>query len=161
MANSTSTGTRTDTSPERTGLRRPSVLAWVRLVRVYHKIGRAAAEQLRTYNLSMGQFDVLATVGASGGLTQQELADRLLVTKGNVCQLLDRMERDGLIVRCSKGRANRVWLTEKGRALYREAVPAHEDLIHAQMAGLSHEEQAELHALLRSLDHALPVGRGA
>lgn len=156
MANPTSAGTRTDAALGRTGLRRPSVLAWVRLVRVYNRIGRAAAEQLRAYSLSMGQFDVLATVGASGGLTQQELADRLLVTKGNVCQLLDRMERDGLLVRCSEGRANRIWLTEKGRAVYSEAVPAHEDFIHAQLAGLSREEQAELHALLRDLDRALP-----
>jgi DNA-binding MarR family transcriptional regulator len=156
MANPTPTGTRPDAPPGRTGLRRPSVLAWVRLLRVYHKIGRAAAEQLRAYGLSMGQFDVLSAVGASGGLTQQELADKLLVTKGNVCQLLDRMERDGLLVRCSEGRANRIWLTEKGRAVYSEAVPAHEDFIHAQLAHIPPREQAELHALLRDLDRALP-----
>jgi DNA-binding PadR family transcriptional regulator len=45
-------------------------------------------------------------VGRARGLSQQDLAATLLVTKGNVTQLLDRMQRDGLIVRCQEGRTN-------------------------------------------------------
>jgi DNA-binding MarR family transcriptional regulator len=45
--------------------------------------------------LNNAQFDVLAHVGAVEGMTQQELADSILVTKGNVALLLDRVEGRG------------------------------------------------------------------
>src|SRR5829696_2797974 len=108
---------------ENTQFRQPAVLAWLRLVRVYHKVGRAMTDHLRCKGLSMAQFDVLAHVGAAEGRTQQELADSLLVSKGNVCQLLDRMQDAGLIARRQEGRANRLYLTDAGRALYEDVVP--------------------------------------
>lgn len=132
------------------------VLSWLRLVRVYQKISRATADHLQEWGLSAAQFDVLAHVGAAEGLVQQELADKLLVTKGNVCQLLDRMEHAGLITRRQDGRANRLFLTERGRALYDEVVPTQEALIATQFVALPVDEQAILLRLLRQLDHALP-----
>jgi DNA-binding MarR family transcriptional regulator len=83
------------------------------------------------------------------------LAARLLVTKGNVTQLLDRMQRDGLIVRCQEGRTNCLFLTEKGRRLFDTVVPAQEGFIAARFASLSGQEQRQLLKLLRTLDHTL------
>ena len=137
------------------GLRRPSVLAWMRLARVYQKVDRASAEHLRRYGLSVAQFDVIARVGAGEGCTQQELADSLLVTKGNVCQLLDRMERAHLILRRQEGRVNRLFLTEEGRRLFEKTVPLQEELIARSFCSLAQEEQETLLNLLRKLDHAL------
>ena len=127
----------------------------MRLVRVFQKVDRAAAEQLRTSGLSIAQFDLLAQVGSGEGMTQQELAERLLVTKGNVCQLLDRMEQSGLLIRRQDGRANRLFLTPAGRALFTAVVPDHERLIAEQFAHLSTDELSRLLGLLRKLDHAL------
>jgi DNA-binding MarR family transcriptional regulator len=110
---------------------------------------------LKGWDLSGAQFDVLAHVGASEGMTQQELADSLLVTKGNVCQLLDKLEGRGLISRRQEGRANRLFLTEAGRRVFDEVVPAHEAVIADQFSLLSEEEQALLHELLRKFDWAL------
>lgn len=139
----------------RGGLRRPGLLAWLRLMRVYQKVDRASAEHLRGWGLSVAQFDVLARVGSQAGIKQQEVADSLLVTKGNVCQLLDRMEDRGLIVRRREGRANHLFLTEAGRRLYDEAVPAQEAMVSERFSALSDEEQAQLHELLRKLDTSL------
>ena len=136
-------------------LRTPAVLAWLRLVRVYQKIDRGSTEHLRRWGLSVAQFDVLAQVGAAEGLTQQALADRLLVTKGNVTQLLNRMEADGLLVRRQQGRANGLYLTAKGRKLRDEVVPAHEAFLEQQLAGLSSAEQVSLLGALRRLDRTL------
>ncbi len=136
-------------------LRQPAVLAWLRLMRVFHKIARLDADHLRCRGLSVAQFDVLAHVGGAEGLTQQQLADALVVTKGNVCQLLDRMEAAGLLIRRQDGRANRLYLTQAGRALFDEVVPAHQALIAERFSILSTRQQTELLGLLRSLDHAL------
>lgn len=80
-----------DTGVGGSGLRKPSVITWLRLARVYQRVDRASAEHLSAYGLSVGQFDVLAQVGAREGITQNELAEKLLVTKSNVCQILRRM----------------------------------------------------------------------
>jgi DNA-binding MarR family transcriptional regulator len=136
-------------------MKRSAVATWLRLARVYDKMQHILVEHLRRWDLSIAQFDVLAQVGAAEGMTQQELADALLVTKGNVCQLLDRMERSGLLVRRQDGRANRIFLTSTGRALFDQVIPAHEAAIEEQLSVLTPAEQRELLVLLRKLDRSL------
>ena len=133
----------------------PAVLTWLRLARVFQKVRQASEEQFREFGLSLAQFDVLAQVGAAEGSSQQQIADALLVTKSNVCQLLDRMERSGLIERRSAGRANRLYLTPRGRRLYEATVPAHQQLIAEQLSALSPAEQLRLLGLLRTVDRPL------
>jgi DNA-binding MarR family transcriptional regulator len=135
-------------------IRTPAVLAWLRMVRVFSKIERCSSEQLRCKGISMAQFDVLAHVGSSEGMTQQQLADSLLVTKGNVCQLLDRMESGGLIERRQEGRANRLYLTDEGRRIFEDLVPLHEDHIARHFSALAASEQSDLLDLLRKLDRS-------
>lgn len=100
-------------------------------------------------------LDVLARVGATEGATQQDVADGLLVTKSNVCQLLDRMEDAGLVERRPQGRTNRLYLTPAGQQLHDQVLPAHERQIAELFSALSAEEQVQLLGLLRKLDHAL------
>jgi DNA-binding MarR family transcriptional regulator len=131
------------------------VVSWLRLLRVASRVQRDLGEHSRDWGLNNAQFDVLAHVGAAEGITQRELADSLLVTKGNITQLLDRVERRGLISRRREGRTNRLYLTDEGRRLFAEVVPAHEALIDERLSVLSREEQQRLHELLRKLDRAL------
>lgn len=132
-----------------------AVLTWLRLVHVFQKIDQQSADHLRSWGLSVAQFDMLATVGKSEGLTQQKLAEALLVTKGNVCQLVDRMERDGLLRRCQVGRSNQLFLTDDGRRLFHDVVPAQEKLIEELFSSMSDEDQAQLAVLLRKFDQSL------
>ena len=137
------------------GMKTPALLGWMRLMRVYHKVERRSAERLKGWGLSVAQFDVLAHVGATEGITQQELADSLVVSKGNVCQLLDKMEGRGWISRVQEGRANRLFLTDEGRRLFEDVVPVHEADIAKRFSVLSEADQAQLHELLRKFDRAL------
>lgn len=136
-------------------MRIPAVYVWLRLARVFQKIDRRSADLLRAWDLSIAQFDVLAQVGIGEGMTQQELADKLLVTKGNVSQLLERLERRGLIRRCQEGRASRLYLTDSGRVLREQVMPAQEHLICQQFAALSASDIAQLRAILARLDRSL------
>jgi len=135
--------------------RRSATVLWLRLVRVFQKIDHVAVEQMRCGKLSLAQFDVLAQIGAHEGLTQQQLADHLLVTKGNVSQLVEKMEQRGLVRRSARGRTMRLWLTEQGRELCSSCVPAHEELLALQFSSLSPQEQRQLRTLLTRLDHNL------
>jgi DNA-binding MarR family transcriptional regulator len=136
--------------------RRYSVLAWLHILRITNRVHRASTECLRACDpeLSRAQFDVIAHLGVAEGMQQNELAQRLLVTQGNVTQLLDKMEKRGLLQRHSEGRCNRLSLTEEGRALFDTVVPAIEDVVAQQFAGLSEEEQRELQRLLAKLERS-------
>jgi DNA-binding MarR family transcriptional regulator len=136
-------------------VRTPGLLAWLRLVRVFQKVDRVSSESLRCRQLSPAQLDVLAKVGSSEGISQQELAHALLVTKGNICQLLDKMQGSGLLERRPDGRVNRLFLTEQGRRVHDEIVPKHDAMLVEQFSSLSEGEQRDLLRLLRQLDHAL------
>lgn len=129
--------------------RAAAVMLWLRLARVYNRNLRAAEAQLRAFDLTAAQFDVLAQVGRSGEVTQRELARRLLVSQGNVTQLLVRMERRGLLSRRRDGRAKQVALTDAGRALHDEVLPLQEELHAWEFRMLTQEERHRLLALLR------------
>lgn len=141
--------------PQSRQLRTPGLLAWMRLARVFQKVDRAAGESLRCRQLSPAQVDVLAKVGSSEGISQQELANALLVTKGNVCQLLDKMEGSGLLERRPDGRVNRLFLTEQGKHLHDEIVPKHDAMLAAYFNTLPSREQHLLVKLLRRVDRAM------
>ncbi len=138
------------------GIRRPGVIAWLRLARAYQKLERAAANNLRESGLSVAQFDILAHVGAAEGITQQELSESRVTTKGNLSQLLDHLESDGLVRRERDGRLKRVSLTAKGRALFDDLVPPHEAFMDHRFDCMTAEETVTLTRLLRKLDRSMP-----
>ena len=134
------------------------VLIWLRLGRITHKIGRRLSAHLEHYDLTPAQFDVLAQLQAAPGISQQMLADRLFVTKGNIVGLLDRLERRALVRRQADpedGRAHVLVLTERGITLAAQVVPEHEALVAECLALITSEDQYTLHRLLRTLDRAL------
>lgn len=132
-----------------------AVLSWLRLARVFQRVEQLSADHLKRWTLSGAQFDVLVQVGRAEGITQQDLASALLVTKGNICQLLDRMERDGLVRRVPYGRSNRLFLTETGSRTYFEALPAQEAAIDGMLSSLTKRDQLQLLRLLGKLDRSL------
>lgn len=113
------------------------------------------AQRLRSEALSPAQFDVIAQVGSAEGIMQRDLAGRLLVTAGNVTQLLDKLEKQGLVTRHADGRCNRLGLTDAGRKLYRRTVPEQNRLIAERFSVLDDTEQEELRRLLRKLSRTI------
>jgi len=118
--------------PVLTDPRRLPLQAWVRLIRARERIGRRLERLFARHGLTTAQFDVLATLQQGDGITQQELSERLLVTKGNVCGLIDRAEAAGWVERRpdpEDRRANRLFLTESGCQRLAETLPDHHAVI--------------------------------
>ena len=141
----------------RIGSRHPGLVAWLRLARLFTAIDQDTSRFLRQFDLSSAQFDLLAQVGAHEGVNQQELAEALLVTKGNITQLLDRLEARGLIERRSSPgiRGKAIYLTEAGWTLNRQVVPEQEARIIAIFDALNHQEQQQLGRMIRSVAQSL------
>lgn len=94
---------------------RLGVLLWFRLSRFYNRSIRETNQHLKKWNVSAAQFDVLVQIGGNDRLTQQELGNKLFVTKGNVTQLLNKMEQLDWIQREQEGTTKYISLTEKER----------------------------------------------
>lgn len=135
--------------------RNATLLTWFRFIRVLKKLLPQMDEHLRNWNLSQGQFDLLAEIAAEEGLNQQTCANRLNVTKGNVTQHMNNLEKRGFIEREKQGRDNLISLTEEGRVLFSTIMPAHDTFVKEVLAPLTDEEIKQFSAILRKLDHSL------
>lgn len=138
-----------------TNARSSAVPAWLRLARVFQKINTRSERVFRDQGLNTAQFDVLTNIGMTQGRSQQELAGALLVTKGNVSQLLGKLELRGFITRRHEGRTNCLSLTPEGRRKHEVVVPMQEAMIARLFSPLDESERQELLRILRKLDHAL------
>ncbi|AWB43581.1 MarR family transcriptional regulator [Paenibacillus sp. CAA11] len=130
---------------------RLGTLIWFRLSRFYNQSIRRTSQHLKQWELSAAQFDALNQIGANKRLTQQELADKLLVTKGNITQLLSRMEELGWVRRDQEWKTKYVSLTPQGQELLASCAPQQEQLQAEQFSALSREEKKQLLALLRKI----------
>src|SRR5579863_10596828 len=109
-----------------------AVRVWFRLMRLETRMRVSIADRLRHLGVSVPQCDVLTTLTEREGISQQELAQRLYVTKGNISGLLDRLERLGLVERRATPGDRRQYaiaLTEAGRAKAQAAIAIQLDII--------------------------------
>jgi MarR family transcriptional regulator, organic hydroperoxide resistance regulator len=103
----------------------PSVRVWFRLIRLEARMQAAVGERLRAIGVSIPQCDVLTTLTEREGVSQQELAKRLYVTKGNISGLIDRLEQAGFVERrstASDRRQHAIYLTKAGRQIAEKAI---------------------------------------
>lgn len=131
------------------------------LLRFHNRLERRMGEALGGHGLTLPQFDVLATLWHGEGITQQELAERLLVSKGNVVGLIDRVGAAGWVERRpdpEDRRANRLYLTEAGREILGQAWPDQIALGRKIFSTLTEGELRLIHELLERLEQAARDG---
>lgn len=131
--------------------KRLDLLLWFRLSRFYNQSLRLSNQHLKEWGLSAAQFDVLAQVGMHDRISQQELGRKLFVTKGNITQLLQKMEKLGLIEREQDWKTKYISLTEQGKEMYTRVVPAQEDVQASHFSRLTDAEKKQLNELLKKL----------
>ncbi len=127
---------------------------WVTLARCYTTFGRAVTTKVAEYDLTAPQFGILEALHHLGPLSLGDLAEKLLVTGGNVTYVMDRLEEQGLVYRERSGEDRRVVeakLTGEGRSLVEEVFPGHAEFIEELCAVLEPDEQDELRRLLKKL----------
>lgn len=134
---------------------KPSVAAWIYIMRIYALMTRHAEKMLNEDGLTLVQFDVIAQLGAMDQCcTQGVLCEKLMVTKGNVSGVIDRMVKEDWVLRVEDEedrRCNRLHLTAKGKKVYQKIVPKHEGWVDEMFSLITRQEQAELKYILRKL----------
>jgi MarR family transcriptional regulator, organic hydroperoxide resistance regulator len=124
---------------------------WFRFIRLQRRVSAAIAAELKPLGLSIPQFDLLSTLTEAGGVTQQELAQRLYVTKGNVSGLVDRLVEAGLVERRpSPGdrRSHALHLTDDGRVIAERAMALQERYVRDTLGSLPASDLVALERLV-------------
>ena len=112
------------------------------------------SERLREIGLSVPQCDVLTTLTEEEGISQQTLAKRLYVTKGNISGLLDRLESAGLVERRSTAADRRqyeIHLTASGRQAADRAIAIQHAFIRTTFGRIPEAELATFERMLMLL----------
>ena len=124
------------------------------LAECYQAVFRASSRHLEGLGLTSPQFDVLATLGDTDGMTCKELGIGTLITKGTLTGILDRLEKRGLITRTKGEQDSRqifITLTPAGDAVFRRTFSAHVAYMGTYFARMASESQAQLKGLLGEL----------
>jgi DNA-binding MarR family transcriptional regulator len=146
--------------PRTEELSAPELGAWRGMLRVHTALVRDLDAELdAAHGLPLTSYDVLIYLGAAPDkrLRMAELADSVLLSRSGVTRLVDRLVREGLIVRdaCeSDGRGSFAVLTEKGEEMLARARPTHLAGVRARF--LSNFSEDELETLREFWERILP-----
>jgi DNA-binding MarR family transcriptional regulator len=138
--------------------------AWRGLLRVHAALVRELDAELdAAHGLPLSSYDVLIYLQAAPDkrLRMAELADSVLLSRSGVTRLVDRLEREGLIVRdncASDGRGLYAVLTDEGEAMLAKARPTH--LAGVRERFLKHFSEAELRQLATYWERVKPGAAG-
>lgn len=129
-----------------------SVLLWYRIYRNYKNNTARSSRILKEWNLTNAQYDILSRIAEAKTLSQQELADQLLVTKANITQVIKRLEQLHLIKKEKEWKTNYISLSEKGKTVYKESNQLLEEFQQDYFKKLTIEEKKQLLKLLRKVE---------
>jgi DNA-binding MarR family transcriptional regulator len=126
------------------------------IAKVYGLIEAEIKSVLAEYDLSPAKFNILLVVkhvGGKNGISQNNISSQLLVTTSNITRMLDKLEKDKLVLRSplpGDRRVNLIKITEKGSYLLDKAWGPYKSKIDKKISGsLSINE---LNLLIKTLE---------
>lgn len=135
--------------------------AWRSLVRAHAcLVKRLDAKLEAEHGLPLTSHEVLVRLAGTpdGKMRMHDIASSVLLSRSGLTRLVDRLERDGLVGRCScenDARGAYAVITEAGRTRLAEARASHVAAIRSLF--LAHYDESELEQLGGLLSRLLPA----
>ena len=130
---------------------RNSVRVWLRLLSCTMAIEKEVQRRFADRGVTLPRFDVMAALDRHGEMKMGELSQSLLVSNGNVTQLVQKLVQDGL-VELRKPPADRrssiVRLTPEGKQQFDKLARAHQDWIDQMVGDLDFTQRERLYVAL-------------
>jgi len=102
---------------------------------------------LKGKELCKGQYPILEVISENEGCTQKYLADQLMVSPASIALSVKRLMKAGILKKDideTNQRCHRVYLTEKGREVRKEACKLHQEIDRKTFDGFTPEEKDQL-----------------
>jgi DNA-binding MarR family transcriptional regulator len=132
---------------------REELRLWLRLLTCSTLIEGEVRRRLRDrFDMTLPRFDLMAQLDkVPEGMTLSDLSKRMMVSNGNLTNLVDRLVASGYLERRvseTDRRVQMVNLTPVGRSEFRRIAAEHEHWIADIFGGLTEREQSDLMRLL-------------
>jgi DNA-binding MarR family transcriptional regulator len=124
------------------------------LARCYQAFAAYSGQHIRSLELTPCQFDIVATLGNTPGMTFRQLGERTLITKGTLTGVVDRLEEKKIVRRVASptdGRSQIVQLTARGGRLFAKVFPSHLAHLDQAFRALSADEVKQAESILHRL----------
>lgn len=121
----------------------PRFKSWIAVGRACQLMQQALTRALADLDIKPPHLDILVNLYRFEGISQQELARKLLVGRSNMSMLLPQMEKRGLLERRPDPKDKRVlrlYLTESGRELTGRAMVIQTDIIEKTLSATPIED---------------------
>lgn len=128
------------------------------LVQCYQAYEKLANQHFTELGLTSSQFDIIATLGNTEGMSCKELGEKTFITKGTMTGVLDRLEKKGFLTRCPVEGDRRLYLiklTIEGQKLFEKVFPLHLDYMNKYFVHLGQETVEELGLVCAKVNQAL------
>ena len=144
---------------EKDGLR-----MWLRIVSCTQMVEQEIRSMLRDrFDMTLPRFELLAALDrVADGLTMGELSQWLMVTKGNVTGVAERLSEDGFVKRQptpTDRRSFLVTLTPHGRKAFKEMEQAYEELLESLFEEISGDDGDTFAGVLAKVKEAVEERR--
>ena len=138
---------------------------WLKLLKASSKIEMELRRRFRVeFATTLPRFDVMAALSRfEDGLKMSQLSDVLRVSNGNVTGIVDRLSKDGFLVRVpvpGDRRASLVRLTKRGQEEFQQQAMAHEAWVNDMLRDFSPEAAHDISQRLEQLESSLQKDRG-
>ena len=127
---------------------------YIKLSRASDALSSRINQHLKEVNLTISQFGVLEALYHLGSLHQNQLAEKILKSGGNMTMVIDNLAKRNLVCRERDETDRRfvtVHLTEAGRELIESIFPRHVQTVVEEVSVLTLDEQIQLAALCRKI----------
>ena len=128
--------------------------AFINLNRAVETVRMRINKNFQHKGLTESQFGVLEALLHLGPLCQKDIAEKLLVSSGNITMVIDNLEKRKLVKRnrsLEDRRYIHIELTKSGKNLINSIFPSHVDSIVKEFSILTADEQKTLRKLTRKL----------
>lgn len=136
----------------------PRFRSWIAVGRSCQMMQTVLTRALADLDIKPPHLDILINLYRFDGISQQELARKLLVGRSNMSMLLPQMEKRGLIERRGDTRDKRVLrlhLTDAGRHTAEQAMTIQTDLIERTLSTTDLEQCTAMAEVLEGVVKAL------
>jgi len=117
---------------------------------VYNTISGRVEKMLRQNKISLARFNILLILkykGGDSGLSQTGITKSLIVSDGNITRVLDRMEKEKLIIRDNDPgdrRTNIIRISLNGSDLIEKLWPVYDRIIKESLSVITSVEQKKM-----------------
>ena len=128
------------------------------LVRAYQAFINHDAREMRQWDLTVPQADVIFALGNTEGMTFKQLGEMTLITKGTLTGVVDRLEGKGLVKRVPSEEDRRrtlAVLTDEGVHVFEEIFPIHVSELQSRFNSMGKEELEQTRQVLVRLRELL------